>query len=127
MAWPSSSWGRRRPMPSASIATPKGRPWVIRLSIEVSRTSTRRDSRMGSARVAPPADRPARVAPPLPGRPQEGVQPPVRVGGALVSHRRIGPRGPDDRPALNVDSRYVRDGQRPGLLDPALDKVLKAI
>ena len=37
-------------MPSASTATPKGRPWAIRLSIEVSRTSTRRDSRMGSSR-----------------------------------------------------------------------------
>jgi hypothetical protein len=37
-------------MPSASTATPKGRPWAIRLSIEVSRTSTRRDSRRGSSR-----------------------------------------------------------------------------
>ena len=37
-------------MPSASTATPKGRPWAIRLSIEVSMTSTRRDSRRGSSR-----------------------------------------------------------------------------
>src|SRR6185437_14472183 len=50
MAWLSSSLGKRRPMPSASTATPKGRPLAIRLSIEVSRTSTRRDSRTGSSR-----------------------------------------------------------------------------
>src|SRR5215471_9405221 len=37
-------------MPSASTATPNGRPWAIRLSIEVSRTSTRRDNRIGSSR-----------------------------------------------------------------------------
>ena len=36
-------------MPSASTATPKGRPWAIRLSIEVSRTSTSRASGMGSS------------------------------------------------------------------------------
>src|SRR5271166_1469995 len=222
MALASSSRGRRRPMPSASTATPKGRPWAIRLSIEVSRTSTRRDSRMGSSRgnssaitvrVAPadfpmprarwpaerpmattryhrwvvmasvirlltrpistllavskpkvgappgsgrslsmvwhvrhaqppsgrlgqpgrrergvvPADRHQRVDPQLPQRLKTSVQPPVRVGGALVAHRRVSPRGPDDRPALNVDPRHVRDGQRPRLLDPALDEVLEAV
>ena len=74
-----------------------------------------------------PADRHERADPQLPQRLQAGVQPPVRVGGALVPHRRVGPRGPDDRPAQDVDPRHVRDGQRPRLLDPALDQVLEAV
>ena len=74
-----------------------------------------------------PADRHQRADPQLLQRLQTGVQPPVRVGGVLVPHRRVSPRGPDDRPALDVDPRHVRDGQRPRLPDPALDQVLEPV
>ena len=41
----------------SETATPKGRPWAIRLSIEVSSTSTRRDSRRDCRRGSPAIDR----------------------------------------------------------------------
>ena len=74
-----------------------------------------------------PADRHQRVDPQLPQRPETGVQPPVRVPCAGVPHGRVGARGSENRSALEVDPRHIRDGQRPRFLDPALDEVLEPV
>jgi len=132
-----SSWRRHQVVDELdatllAVSKPKvGAPPVAQVVVDVFARAPRASSPATSpagtprTRCRPRRSSRARRSPASAATPA-GVQPPVRS--SCPRRAPSGwPRGPDDRPALDVDPRHVRDGQGPRLLDPARDEVLEAV